>query len=172
MTGTRPAFGDGSLSFSVNRHGTVSTSRPLCASAIRVRQQNGLKRRSASAPHKSYIVIAIALPSIRDRHRLPDEAGIAQLYSIATALAATAPRMTTSHGGTAHSATSRNATRPSAKSAGPKIAAVQTGRYSAASSSPTTAALIPSSAARTASRRRSASQNGNAPTSSRNDGRK
>src|SRR5438874_147636 len=60
MTGTRPAFGCGSLSFSVNRQGTVSTARPLCASAILARQQNGLKRRSASVPARSYIVIVIA----------------------------------------------------------------------------------------------------------------
>src|SRR6266581_3710984 len=59
MTGTRPAFGVGSLSFSVKRQGTVSTSRPLCASAIRARQQNGLKRRSASTPARSYIVIGM-----------------------------------------------------------------------------------------------------------------
>src|SRR5438105_1908549 len=63
MTGTLPAFGVGNLSFSVKRHGTVSTASPLCASAIRVRQQNGLKRRSASTPAKSYIVIAMARPS-------------------------------------------------------------------------------------------------------------
>src|SRR5438477_9716965 len=60
MTGTRPSLGFGSLSFSVNRHGTVSTASPLCASAIRARQQNGLKRRSASTPARSYIVIAMA----------------------------------------------------------------------------------------------------------------
>jgi len=53
MTGTRPPFGRGNLSFSVKRHGTVSTSSPLCASAMRVRQQNGLKRRCASTPARS-----------------------------------------------------------------------------------------------------------------------
>src|SRR5438270_13073307 len=62
MTGTRPSLGFGNLFFSVNRHGTVSTSSPLWASAIRARQQNGLKRRSASAPARSYIVTAIADP--------------------------------------------------------------------------------------------------------------
>src|SRR5579872_799487 len=67
MTGTRPSFGVGSLSFSVKRHGTVSTSRPLCASAIFVRQQNGLNRRSASVPAKSYIVIATPYPPYRSR---------------------------------------------------------------------------------------------------------
>ena len=34
MTDTRPAFGCGSLSFSMNRQGTVSTASPLWASAI------------------------------------------------------------------------------------------------------------------------------------------
>jgi len=59
ISGTRPAFACGSLSFSVKRHRTVSTSGPLCASAMRVRQQNGQKRRSASAPARSYIVIVM-----------------------------------------------------------------------------------------------------------------
>src|SRR5579884_723178 len=64
ITGTRPCDGCGSLSFSVKRHGTVSTSSPLWASAMRARQQNGLKRRSASAPARSYIVIAMrSLPA-------------------------------------------------------------------------------------------------------------
>src|SRR5512138_3255148 len=67
MTGTLPSFGAGNLSFSVNRHGTVSTSSPLCASAILARQQNGLNRRSASAPHKSNIVIAMARSPVRCR---------------------------------------------------------------------------------------------------------
>ena len=104
MTGTRPALGCGSLSFSVNRHGTVSTSSPLCASAILARQQNGLKRRSASAPQRSYIVIAMALSAkVRSKSSRPRyKAVIADLYSMATALAATAPRMTTSHGGASH----------------------------------------------------------------------
>src|SRR5438477_9941677 len=65
MTGTRPSLGFGSLSFSVNRHGTVSTASPSWASAILARQQNGLKRRSASTPARSYIVIAMA--HLRDR---------------------------------------------------------------------------------------------------------
>src|SRR5215216_294953 len=60
MTGTRPWLGAGSLSFSINRQGTVSTASPLCASAILLRQQNGLKRRSASAPARSYKVIGIS----------------------------------------------------------------------------------------------------------------
>src|SRR5438552_14347560 len=59
MTGTRPSLGLGNLSFSVKRHGTVSTASPLCAIAILARQQNGLKRRSASIPARSYIVIVI-----------------------------------------------------------------------------------------------------------------
>src|SRR5437762_10979031 len=66
MTGTRPSLGVGNLSFSVNRHGTVSTASPLWASAILARQQNGLKRRSASIPARSYIVIGMAAPR-RDR---------------------------------------------------------------------------------------------------------
>src|SRR2546430_12897514 len=66
MTGTRPSLGFGNLSFSVKRHGTVSTARPLWASAILARQQNGLKRRSASIPARSYSVIGMAAPR-RDR---------------------------------------------------------------------------------------------------------
>jgi len=64
MTDTRPAFGCGSLSFSMNRQGTVSTASPLWASAILLRQQNGLKRRSTSAPARSYIVIVIPGSSV------------------------------------------------------------------------------------------------------------
>ncbi len=39
--------------FSVKRHGMVSADSPLCANAIRVRQQNGLKGRDASVPTSS-----------------------------------------------------------------------------------------------------------------------
>src|SRR6478609_4768075 len=39
--------------FSVKRHGSVSADSPLCASAIRVRQQNGLNGRAASVPTSS-----------------------------------------------------------------------------------------------------------------------
>src|SRR5438045_4232821 len=66
MTGTRPSLGFGNLFFSVNRHGTVSTASPLWASAILARQQKGLKRRSASIPARSYIVMGMAAPR-RDR---------------------------------------------------------------------------------------------------------
>ena len=45
-----------------------------------------------------------------------------------TTLVAMAPRITTIQGGTAHNVSSRNATIPIAKSAGEKIALVQTGR--------------------------------------------
>src|SRR5271167_1030357 len=41
-TGTWPPPEKAMMSFSVKRQGTVSTSRPLCARAMRVRQQNGL----------------------------------------------------------------------------------------------------------------------------------
>ena len=39
--------------FSVKRHGIESADNPLCASAIRVRQQNGLNGRAASVPTSS-----------------------------------------------------------------------------------------------------------------------
>ena len=56
---TGGAFGFGNLSVSVNRQGTVSTANPLCASAILARQQNGLNRRSGSAPARSYSVMVM-----------------------------------------------------------------------------------------------------------------
>ena len=39
--------------FSVKHHGMVSADSPLCASAIRVRQQNGLNGRDGSVPTSS-----------------------------------------------------------------------------------------------------------------------
>ena len=39
--------------FSVKHQGMVSADSPLCASAIRVRQQNGLNGREASVPTSS-----------------------------------------------------------------------------------------------------------------------
>ena len=39
--------------FSVKHHGIVSADSPLCASAIRVRQQYGLNGRDASVPTSS-----------------------------------------------------------------------------------------------------------------------
>ena len=47
------------LAFSVNRHGIVSTARPLCARAILVRQQYGLNRSAGSVPARSCIMIAM-----------------------------------------------------------------------------------------------------------------
>ena len=65
ITGTRPWPENASASFSVKRQGIVSTASPLCASAMRVRQQYGLNRSAGSAPARSCITIAIArLPSI------------------------------------------------------------------------------------------------------------
>jgi hypothetical protein len=39
--------------FSVKHHGMVSEGSPLCANAIRVRQQNGLNGRDGSVPTSS-----------------------------------------------------------------------------------------------------------------------
>jgi hypothetical protein len=50
--------------FSVKHHGIVSAARPLCASAIRVRQQNGLNGRAASVPTSSKSFRFIAHTSI------------------------------------------------------------------------------------------------------------
>jgi len=72
-------------------------------------------------------------------------------------LAVAAPKTTTSQGGTRHITSGRKATMPMAKSAGAKIALVQTGVQSAASSRPTMAALTAASADRIAVRRRSLS---------------
>src|SRR5580658_1882340 len=63
ITGTRPWPEKAIASLSVNRQGSVSTARPLCASAIRVRQQYGLNRSAGSAPARSYSTIDIDPPS-------------------------------------------------------------------------------------------------------------
>jgi hypothetical protein len=83
MTGTRPAFGCGSLSFSVSRQGTVSTASPLWASAILLRQQNGLKRRSASAPARSYIVIVMRDSWVSNSSVVTSRAAARQRFRVA-----------------------------------------------------------------------------------------
>src|SRR6202521_4322817 len=52
-TGTFSELCGAIASFSVKHHGTDSADSPLCASAIRVRQQNGLKGRASSVPTSS-----------------------------------------------------------------------------------------------------------------------
>ena len=61
---------------------------------------------------------------------------------------------------------------PSAKSAGPKIALVHTGPVERRQQQPDDRRVDPEQRRLHAGRRRSASQNGRAPISSRNDGRK
>jgi hypothetical protein len=63
ITGTRSDPANAIALFSVKCHGIVSTSSPLCASAIFVRQQNGLNLRLLSLPARSYILIAITKSS-------------------------------------------------------------------------------------------------------------
>jgi hypothetical protein len=52
-TGTFSDLCGAIAAFSVKHHGIFSAVSPLCASAIRVRQQNGLKGRVSSAPTSS-----------------------------------------------------------------------------------------------------------------------
>src|SRR5262249_42877024 len=85
---------------------------------------------------------------------------------------AAATTSTTAQGGHRQTASTPKAARARATSAGPWMALVHTGRYSAARSRPTTAALIPRSADWHAGRARMASQNGRTPRRSRKDGRK
>src|SRR5688500_4984105 len=78
---------------------------------------------------------------------------------------------TTTHGGTFQNWSRPNAASAREKSTGRRIVLVQIGSYSAASSSPTTAAFTPRRAAWAPARDRSASQNGRAPTTSKNEGK-
>src|SRR3954464_10042011 len=57
--------------FSVKRHGIDSAPSPLCASAIRVRQQYGLNGRVSSVPTSSNSFSAIA--SLHHRRGLPEQ---------------------------------------------------------------------------------------------------
>src|SRR5450755_4781452 len=52
-TGTFSDLCGAIASFSVKHHGIVCADSPLCASAIRVRQQNGLNGRASSVPTSS-----------------------------------------------------------------------------------------------------------------------
>ncbi len=55
ITGTRLLGGEpGKAVFSVKRQAIVRAFSPLCASAMRMRQQYGLNRCSGSAPASSY----------------------------------------------------------------------------------------------------------------------
>ncbi len=52
-TGTLSCCAKARRSVSVKRQGTLSKSSPLSASAMRMRQQNGLNTRAGSVPHSS-----------------------------------------------------------------------------------------------------------------------
>src|SRR5712675_2414134 len=62
-TGTFSELCGAIASFSVKRHGIDCADSPLCASAIRVRQQYGLNGRASSVPTSSNSFMAIAYPS-------------------------------------------------------------------------------------------------------------
>src|SRR6266851_3847356 len=73
ITGTRSDPANAITFFSVKCHGIVSTSSPLCASAILVRQQNGLNLRLLSLPARSYILIAITKSSRPGKYHIQSD---------------------------------------------------------------------------------------------------